>query len=42
MVADDVSTDDVATALRALEGPDGTSLFADAFPAFAVSFSRYC
>jgi hypothetical protein len=42
MAANDVTTDDVATALRALDGPDGAPLFADAFPAFAVSFSRYC
>jgi hypothetical protein len=42
MADDDVTTDDVSTALRSLDAPDGSPLFADAFPAFAVSFSRYC
>jgi hypothetical protein len=42
MVAANVTTDDVSTALRSLDAPDGSPLFADAFPAFAVSFSRYC
>jgi hypothetical protein len=36
------TADDVATAMRALRAPDGTAMFADAFPAFAVAFSRYC
>jgi hypothetical protein len=36
------TADDVATAMRAMRGPDGAPMFADAFPAFAVAFSRYC
>ena len=37
-----VTEDDVLQALRAVEGPDGRPLFADAFAAIAVSFARYC
>jgi hypothetical protein len=32
----------VATAMGAARTPDGEDLFADTFPSFAVSFSRYC
>ena len=32
----------VATAMGAARTPDGEALFADTFPSFAVSFSRYC
>jgi hypothetical protein len=28
--------------MRAEAAPDGASLFADAFPSFAVRFARYC
>jgi hypothetical protein len=42
MAADDVTSDDVVRAMDAIEAPDGTPLFADAFPGFAISFSRYC
>ena len=37
-----VSDDVVLRALLELEAPDGTRLFADAFPAIAVSFGRFC
>ena len=37
-----ITEDDVLKALRALEGADGRPLLADAFPAIAVSFARYC
>jgi hypothetical protein len=36
------TADDVATAMRAIRDSGGAPLFADAFPAFAVAFSRYC
>ncbi len=42
MTAHDVTSDDVVRALDAMRAPDGTSLFADAYPGFAISFSRYC
>ena len=38
----EVTSDDVVRVMRGLRAPDGEPLFADAFPAFAVSFSRYC
>jgi hypothetical protein len=41
MAASGITTDDVSSALRAMQDT-GAPLFADAFPAFAVSFSRYC
>ncbi len=41
MVTSGITTDDVSTALLDLQA-DGSPLFADAYPAFAVSFSRYC
>jgi hypothetical protein len=37
-----VGEDDVIAALRALRRPGGARLLADAFPALAVSFARYC
>jgi hypothetical protein len=37
-----ITTDDVSTSMRALKTASGGPLLADAFPAFAVSFSRYC
>jgi hypothetical protein len=42
MATSDVTSDDVVRAMRALRSPSGEPVFADAFPAFAVSFSRYC
>jgi hypothetical protein len=42
MAANDVTSDDVVRALDAMLAPDGTPLFADAYPGFAISFSRYC
>jgi hypothetical protein len=36
------TADDVATAMRSIRAPGGSPLFVDAFPAFAVAFSRYC
>jgi hypothetical protein len=42
MAANDVTSDDVVRALDAMKAPDGTPLFADAYPGFAISFSRYC
>lgn len=42
MTANDVTSDDVVRALDAMRAPDGTPLFADAYPGFAISFSRYC
>lgn len=42
MAANDVTSDDVTRAMDAMEAPDGTPLFADAYPGFAISFSRYC
>lgn len=42
MAASDVTSDDVVRQMDALTGGDGHPLFADAYPGFAVSFSRYC
>ncbi len=42
MAANDVTSDDVVRALDAMRASDGTPLFADAYPGFAISFSRYC
>ena len=42
MSANDITSDDVVRALDAMAAPDGTRLFADAYPGFAISFSRYC
>jgi hypothetical protein len=42
MAARGITSDDVVRAMDALKAPDGTPLFADAYPGFAVSFSRYC
>ncbi len=42
MTANDVTSDDVVRALDAMRASDGTPLFADAYPGFAISFSRYC
>jgi hypothetical protein len=42
MAANDITSDDVVRAMDAMEAPDGTPLFADAYPGFAISFSRYC
>ena len=37
-----ISEDNVMTAMRDLRSADGDTLFADVFPALAVSFARYC
>ena len=42
MAANDITSDDVVGAMDAMEAPGGTPLFADAYPGFAISFSRYC
>lgn len=42
LVKGKVSEDDVLNAFVDLEGTDGKPLMADAFPAIAVSFARYC
>ena len=42
MAANDITSDDVVRAMDAMTAPDGTQLFADAYPGFAISFSRYC
>ena len=42
MAANDITSDDVVRAMDAMQAPDGTPLFADAYPGFAISFSRYC
>ncbi|MGH2597399.1 MAG: hypothetical protein ACRDH7_15765 [Actinomycetota bacterium] len=42
MASNDITSDDVVRAIDALKATDGTPLFADAYPGFAVSFSRYC
>ena len=41
MTANDVTSDDVVRAMDAMTTPNGP-LFADAYPGFAISFSRYC
>ncbi len=42
MAGNGVSSDDVVRALDAMKAPNGAPLFADAYPGFAISFSRYC
>ena len=42
MARDDITSDDVVRAMDAMRASDGTPLFADAYPGFAISFSRYC
>lgn len=37
-----IANDDVVSSLALLKAPDGSKLFADVFPALAVSFERYC
>lgn len=37
-----IANDDVVSSLASLKAPDGSKLFADVFPALAVSFERYC
>jgi hypothetical protein len=40
--ADGLSADAVVQATRDIPAPDGTPLFADAYPGFSVAFARYC
>jgi hypothetical protein len=42
MTAAGLSAGDIAAELRTLTTPDGSRMFADVFPAFAVEFARYC
>jgi hypothetical protein len=42
MTGSDLTDDRVVSALRQVEDPDGQRLFADVFPAIAVTFARYC
>ena len=42
MQAQDITSDVVVQQMDALTGGDGFPLFADAYPGFAVSFSRFC
>lgn len=42
MASHDVTSDDVVRVMDAMKAPNGTPLFADAYPGFAISFSRYC
>ena len=42
MAANDVTSDDVVRVMDAMKAKDGSALFADAYPGFAISFSRYC
>ena len=42
LVKGEITEDDVLKPFRGLEGSDGRPLLADAFPAIAVSFARYC
>ena len=37
-----ISTQQVVDAMKTRTAPDGSPLFADAFPSFAVQFGRYC
>ncbi len=37
-----ITEDRVVRAVRAVRGPSGEPVFADAFPAIAVTFARYC
>jgi hypothetical protein len=42
MAAAVVTTQDVAGALHGAVRPDGSQVFADVFPSFAVRFGEYC
>jgi hypothetical protein len=42
MTRSELSDDRVVSALRAVEDRKGTRVFADVFPAIAVTFARYC
>ena len=42
MAANEITSDDVVRAMESLKAPGGGRLFADAYPGFAVGFSRYC
>jgi hypothetical protein len=42
MIETGLSDDRVVTALRQVKAPSGEPLFADVFPAIAVTFARYC
>jgi len=42
MAANDITSDDVVRAMDAMHAPNTTPLFVDAYPGFAISFSRYC
>ena len=42
MAANDITSDDVVRAMDTMKAPNGRPLFADAYPGFAISFSRYC
>jgi hypothetical protein len=42
MAANDITSDDVVRAMDTMRAPGGSPLFADAYPGFAISFSRYC
>ncbi|MEO8477935.1 MAG: hypothetical protein ABI572_12925 [Actinomycetota bacterium] len=37
-----ISSDQVASALRRVTGPDGRPVVLDAYPSFSVAFARYC
>jgi hypothetical protein len=42
MARSEVADDRVVAALRSVTTTDGSPLFADVFPAIAVTFARYC
>ncbi len=42
MAANDLTSDDVVRQMDALKGDGDSPVFADAYPGFAVAFSRYC
>ena len=42
MTTSGITSDDVVRAMDTLKSSFGTPLFADAYPGFAISFSRYC
>lgn len=42
MASNEITSDDVVRAMETLKAPGGGRLFADAYPGFAVGFSRYC
>jgi len=42
MATTGITSDEVVLAMDSLDAPNGDPLFADAYPGFAVSFSRYC